>query len=213
MMEVNEFEKLHVFGLSGLFKVYGRFTVLKRLAFYLSLFPSLILSIVYFFVIEPSDFGLSLINKILENGFGIISSLIGLSLAGLVLIVSFGNISLLKSLVSTNIRTALREKKEIGFSSYQSLIAKFTYAVFVQAVTLFLYFLIYIIIGFNVELNNLFIVSMINFITFLSIVFFALYSIILIAHMIINIFTIAQMNHMVIFKEVVDEEIKKKRWN
>lgn len=209
MNGITEFEKLHVFGLSGLFKVYGRFTVLKRLAFYLSLIPSLILSLVYFFVIEPSDLGLSLINKILETGFGIISSLIGLSLAGLVLIVSFGNISLLKSLVVTNIKKAQRNKKEVGFSSYQTLIAKFTYAVFIQSVTLLSYFFIYIIVNFNIELSNFQYVFYMNLLTFLFILFFIVYSIVLLAHMIINIFTIAQMNHMVIFKEVIDEEVGK----
>lgn len=209
MSDSNEFEKLHVFGLDGLFKVYGKFTVLKKLAFYLSLIPSLFLSLVYFFVIEPSDLGLSLITKILDAGFGIISSLIGLSLAGLVLIVSFGNISLLKSLVVTNIKNAKRNNKVVGFSSYQTLIAKFTYAVFVQCVTLLFYFFVYIFVNFEIGLSCSYCVFYLNLFTFSFILFFLVYSIVLLAHMIINIFTIAQMNHMVIFKEVIDEELNK----
>lgn len=199
------FEKLHVTGLSGLFDIYGGFTFLKRIAFCLTLIITIIFSIILYTQNQDNDFLLLTIDKTVNVGFGIIAALLGLSLAGLVLIVSFGNMTLLKALVRGNIKKAIKDNSDIGFSSYQTIIAKFTFAVFVQVTTLIFLILIYFFKILEIELIYLDLVYYINFIT-LSLIFFSiLYSLILLGHMVINIFTIAQMNHMVIFKEVIDD--------
>lgn len=206
--ENKEFEILHTPGLNGLFKIYGSFTILKRLAFYIALIITIIFSLILFNLNLDNVFLLECIDKAISAGFGILSALLGLSLAGLVLIVSFGNMTLLKALIKSNINEAQKNKSDIGFSSYQTIIAKFTYAVFVQVLTLISLVLIFFIRILEIVLNDLNFVYLINFSIFNFILFTIIYSLVLLAYMVINIFTIAQMNHMVMFKEVINEYLE-----
>lgn len=199
------FEDLHPTGIKGIFKVYGSLSFIRRPAFLLSFGLTVVLSAILAVLNPDNDFIVIGIEKILEVGMTIISSLIGLSLAGLVLIVSFGNLNLLKSLVKESIQKAIIEKKNIKYSSYQTLIAKFSYAVFVQVVTLITLVIVHFIRVLDISLHQIKIAYILNYFTITAIVFGILYSLLLLGHMVINIFTIAQMNHMVIFTEVIDE--------
>lgn len=210
--EKSELEKLHPYGLKGLFEVYGGFSFLLKPSFYVAFG----LSMTTFFVVYFGDFKnievLSLISRVTEIGLSLDGGLIGLTLAGLTLIVTFGSERLLRHMVKLNVETALKEERLPSFSSYQTAVAKFGFAVFVQIITLIILFGFSLVtelnLSFEDEGKNLFYNCL-----FLSLaLFMVLYSLFLVVQMTINIFTISQMNHGVYFsdsvKEVLEEDKK-----
>lgn len=204
----SELEKLHPYGLKGLFEVYGGFSFLCKPSFYVAF----ILSITLFFITLFSGLEVNEVfdsmSKVVEIGLSLDGGLIGLTLAGLTLIVTFGSERLLKHMVRINIEEAFKKSINPGFSSYQTAVAKFGFAVFVQVITLIILFVYSIGIKFSFSFENESLNLTMNCL-FLSIaVFLILYSLFLVVQMTINIFTISQMNHGVYFSDSVEEVLK-----
>jgi hypothetical protein len=214
--ELSDIELLHPYGLKGLLRVYDFRNVWKNPSFYVSA----IITLITFLVLILGDFSskklFELIEKIVDTGLSLDGGLVGLSLAGLTLIVTFGSEKLLKSIVMLNIRKPFEKegsKKEIGFSGYQTAVSKFGFAVFVQVISLIVLFFYNLISKLELSFSNDNLNIYLNCIYLAFAVFLIVYSLFLVVQMTINIFTISQMNHSVYFSECVEEfmqEIKKK---
>jgi len=139
-----EIELLHPYGLKGLLTVYNFRKVWKNPSFYISLITGFLTFLVLVFGRFSSRRLFELIDKIVDTGLSLDGGLIGLSLAGLTLIVTFGSEKLLKSMVMLSIKKPFEKRKsgntKVGFSGYQTAVAKFGFAVFVQVVSLIVLF-------------------------------------------------------------------------
>lgn len=110
--------------------------------------------------------------------------------------------------MGSNIQTAIREKKTPGYSAYQTAVSKFSFAVFVQVLTLIVLIFVQILASLNLSFNNDFYNEFINtFLLFLCLTL-VFYSLLLVVQMTLNIFTISQMNHMVYFDEETGKLLK-----
>ncbi|TNF48824.1 MAG: hypothetical protein EP305_04435 [Bacteroidetes bacterium] len=205
----NDFERLHPMGFRGLFKVYGGASFLWKPSFILAFILSLVVFFISFLGGFDSNEVLDQIASVIDIGMSLDGGLIGLTLAGLTLIVTFGSERLLKHMVKLNITEAFVKKEAPGFSSYQTAVAKFGFAVFIQVITLIILFGYSIGLRFSFSCPDQETNLLINSIYLSIAVFLILYSLFLVVQMTINIFTISQMNHGVYFsdsiKEVLDE--------
>lgn len=208
---------LHPLGMAGMFEIYGGCGFVRKPSFYIAFAITLVL---FFFLLLNNNESLSvvdLIGKIVGLGLDLDGGLIGLTLAGLTLMVTFGSDKLLKHIVKTNLEKAVKDKKFPGFSSYQSAVAKFGFAVFVQVITLITLFAFSFVLELEISLESEWWNKFFNAL-FLSIaVFLILYSLFLVVQMTINIFTISQMNHSVYsvdaMKEIEEKQLEEKNEN
>jgi len=206
----DKLQELHPMGFSGLWKVYGKYSFLKKPSFYLSFaFCLLIFAVTYYGDFDAKS-TLNLLNNVIEVGLSLDGGLLGLTLAGLTLIVTFGSDRLLKHMVKINVENALENNREIGFSSYQTAVSKFAFAVFVQVITLIVLFIFSLAVNFSFSFENEKYNHLFNCIYLSIAVFLVLYSLSLVVQMTINIFTISQMNHAVYFSDSVFEVLDKK---
>ncbi len=207
--EENELDLLHPRGLKGLLIVYDFLHFWKNPSFYVA---TIISFLTFCFLIIggfSSEKLFDVIGEIVDTGLSLDGGLIGLSLAGLTLIVTFGSEKLLKSMVKISVedlrKNGMPEKSKIEFSGYQTAVSKFGFAVFVQVISLIILFFYNLVLKLEIPspkegLNTYFNAF------FLSLaVFLILYSLFLVVQMTINIFTISQMNHSVYFSESIEE--------
>jgi ABC-type multidrug transport system fused ATPase/permease subunit len=207
--EENELDLLHPRGLKGLLIVYDFCHFWKYPSFFVAFFISFLTFCFLTIGGFSSEKLFNVITEIVDTGLSLDGGLIGLSLAGLTLIVTFGSEKLLKSMVKISVEDLLKngmpDKSKIKFSSYQTAVSKFGFAVFVQVISLIILFFYNLILklelpSLNESLNTYFNAF------FLSLaVFLILYSVFLVAQMTINIFTISQMNHSLYLSESIEE--------
>ncbi|MEM9051809.1 MAG: hypothetical protein AAGC47_07140 [Bacteroidota bacterium] len=153
-----------------------------------------------------------LIESMLDLSISSISALLGLSLAGLALIVSFIEGSTAKRMVRNQV---LLHDKELSngneipsskmYSSYQKIISKFTWSVFIQAV-------VFCLLWFakGVQIVEIPFPTKSGFVYFNAIVLSiissgVLYAVLLIIQMTLNIFNLSQINHATLYSETVKE--------
>jgi hypothetical protein len=89
--ELSEMEKLHPYGLKGLLVVYDIRKICKNPSFFISIIITLILFLVFILGDFSSKKLFDIIIKTVDIGLSLDGGLIGLSLAGLTLIVTFGS--------------------------------------------------------------------------------------------------------------------------
>ncbi len=196
-----DFEKLHEFDLSGLWNVYGKWIFLIKRSFVISFFLSAILTIIVACQNKPAKEVYDILTDNISLGIGLEGGLIGLSLAGLTLIVTFGSDSLMRHLVRSNIEKALKEKKELSYSAYQTAVSKFSFAVFIQILTLIVLLIVKVLAGLELCYYDDFYNELTNTLLLFVCLLLVFYSLMLVVQMTLNIFTISQMNHMVYFEE------------
>jgi predicted transporter len=85
-------------------------------------------------------------------------------------------------------------KGEFETSMYQTTIAKFSYAVFVQVITLIFLFGIRVIVQLGVESPSL-TANVMNCLGLFTMFFLMSYSFLLVIQMTLNVFTLGQSNH------------------
>lgn len=202
-------EKTHLVGFKGLWKIYGGLRFLIKTSFIVAFITSILILIVVNTGVVKVDSLFDVIKELSEVGLSLEGGLIGLTLAGLTLIVTFGSDNLMKRIVKNRIKTDLKEKNGVGLSGYQTAVSKFTFAVFVQIFTLIVLFLGKFFIGLKLSFDDNYWNHIINK-TYLFIeILLILYSLFLLLQMTLNIFTMSQMNHSVMYndvsKEVLDE--------
>lgn len=211
--EKDDIEKLHPYGLKGIWEVYGETSFIKKPSFYVSVGIGVLLFVFCLLVAESEMEIYELIDKIVEIGISLDGGLIGLSLAGLTLIVTFGSEKLLKRIVNLTVEKAVKENKLPTFSGYQTAVSKFSFAVLIQILTLIVLVIYKVAMGFSFSFEEKQLNIVFNSLFLAIAIFLIFYSLFLVVQMTFNIFTISQMNHSVYLKESIDEfmEAEKKR--
>lgn len=204
------FKKLHDGGFKGLFYIYGRFYGLLSSR---SLWVAFVVSAIVIYLVWNANKSnkeiISYINSIIDIGISVDGGLLGLSLAGLTLVVTFGSGDFMKAIVNMAVNEA-QESNKFKKSIYQSTTAKFGFAVFIQILTLITLIIVKVII--KVELHApLQVAKTINFTVIFLSIFLLLYSLFLVAQMTLNIFTLGQENHLVYFEKVLGEKKEEKK--
>jgi hypothetical protein len=175
--------------------------------------------LILFLVFILGDFSskklFDIIIKTVDIGLSLDGGLIGLSLAGLTLIVTFGSEKLLKTMVRLKIQKHFENKDSmsqvIGFSGYQTAVSKFGFAVIIQVFSLIILFFFKLFLALELSFSNEKLNANLNCIYLCLAIFLILYSLFLVVQMTINIYTISQMNHSVYFSECVKEFLEEKR--
>ncbi len=194
------FKTLHKEGFKGLWKIYADENFLIKPPIIISFLLAAIICLGIALFADNKQL-LVLIDNIVNIGLGLEGGLIGLTLAGLTLIVTFGSDKLMKHLVRDNLLKAIEAERPPKHSVYQRSVAKFTFAVFVQILTLLVLFTVNILMKLKVSLPNVKVNEAINILTFFLCLFLLFYSLILVLQMTLNIFTISQINHGVLSKD------------
>lgn len=202
------FKKIHEGGLAGIMYHYGGLKgIFKSKSLQVSVFFSSLIVLAMILIEKNNTELLVYLMMIYDVGISVDGGLIGLSLAGLTLVVTFGSGNFMKTLVRLSIEDT-SETGEIQNSIYQTTTAKFAYAVFVQVLTLITLIGIKTIAGLELKISsNLAIV--VNYIALWAAIILVFYSLLLVARMTINIFTVGQHSHLIYYKEVLDEDSKK----
>lgn len=212
-----ELEEIHPMGFWGVLKVHkGISQELKHWTFWLGMIFSILVLLCLIYNDLSNRNLQNFLKEITEIGIGAISALIGLSITGLVLIVSFIEGSTARRMVKIQVK----EHNEHGinsknqFSIYQEIVAKFTWAVLIQGVSFINLWLVYLFsileLPFVLKTGaNIFNLMVIGILCFLI-----LYSVLLIIQMCLNIFTLSQVNHSTIYveniKSIMEEKLEKK---
>ncbi|MCC7454203.1 MAG: hypothetical protein IT222_08570 [Crocinitomix sp.] len=208
----DHFKNLHKDGFKGLWKIYSENnSLIKR-----PIIISFLLTSVICFIVAGHVNGENLLILLDENiniGLALEGGLIGLTLAGLTLIVTFGSDKLMIHLVRDNLLKAQSNGEFPKYSVYQRSVAKFTFAVMVQVITLLVLFITNIFLKLNLSFSDELGNQTVNILCFFLCLFLMFYSLILVFQMTLNIFTISQINHSVLSKEemlkITDEEAVK----
>ncbi len=189
-------KQLHKTGFKGMFLIIMARKVFKKLPFLASLIISIIVVILIF--IFQCNRTYVLLDNSAKMVLEIFPNLLGFSFGAFSLIVGFSNSDFLK-----------KGTKLKSHSLYQFLTASFAYALIVQVLVLFLSFIIHWVIrnDMSISLPESFSI-LINEIYLFLVIFLALYALLLIPYVIINLFTLSQVNHLFLTLENYKERKK-----
>jgi hypothetical protein len=154
---------------------------------------TLIISVVYYFNISKISEEIRLIDALISISISLLSGIVGLSLAGLTLIITFSNPEVIEY-CSKNQFEQFEKENYFNVSYYQKAVAKFAFIVFFQVCTLIIFFTISIFRGFNIEICECY-AHLINAITFCFGFYFIVFSLILVLVSILNLFTFSQTSN------------------
>lgn len=206
----DQFKNVHEGGLAGLLNTYGGIKgILSSKFLWVAVTISVGISFALILTNSSNHKLLNYLDIISQLGIGLEGSIVGLTLAGLTLVVTFGSGDFLKTLIQLSFNKSYEEGKIIH-SIYQRTIAKFGYAVLIQVLAL-LYLVICVLIT-KVEIAlPLYLAIIFNniFIFFANI--FLIYSLGLVVQMVVNIFTLGQQNHSIWYKNLINEKVKEKK--
>lgn len=207
--EKSRIKELHKVDFRGLIFAYGGIrSIFKSRLFWTACNFSLLFSTLLYLLIGIDQF-INLINSICNIGLAIEGGLVGLSLAGLTLVVSFGGDKLINRIIK-KAENDFFKKSKLKPSIYQSTISKFGYAVVIQIFSLFILFIIKLCadIKYSLPIDAALII---NSITVFIALFFLTYSFLLTLQMTLNVFTLGQMNHFTLFMERILERQKQEQ--
>ncbi len=188
-------KELHKTGLKGMFLIIMARQVFKKPPFLASLIISIFAVILIFIFQSNRTYGL--LDNSTKMVLEIFPNLLGFSFGAFSLIIGFSNSDFLK-----------KGTKLKSHSLYQFLTASFAYALIVQVLVIFLSFIIHWVIrnDLSICLSESFSI-LINEIYLLLVIFLALYALLLIPYVIINLFTLSQVNHL--FLTLENYKVKK----
>lgn len=154
---------------------------------------TVIISVVYYLNVSKISEEIRLIETLISIAISLLSGIVGLSLAGLTLIITFSNPEVIEY-SSKNQFEQFEKDNYFNVSYYQKAIAKFSFIVFFQVCTLILFFIISIFKGFKIEICECH-AHIINAITFCLGFYFIVFSLILVLVSILNLFTFSQTSN------------------
>lgn len=195
----NKIKEIHESSFKGVIENYN----IRRLFVSFPFLFSLILTglLFVFNLINADSFEFDL-RGLLELSITIIPSLLGFSLGGFAIIVSFNDKFFLKKLNKIEIDY---ENKKLNPSLFQSLIAVFAWGIIMQAVTLVISFLLkYLDLIFpNYSAINPCVLnhSFLSNFFFLVLSFFMTYSLMLIPYIVKNVYGFGQLVHFISLKD------------
>lgn len=144
------------------------------------------------------------------TGLSLLGGIVGLSLAGLTMIITFSSTEIVDDSVMKQYEMYLNEHK-LNASYFQTAIAKFSFIVFVQVVSLLFFVIVSITAGFKIEVEVKW-AYWINSFVFLFGSYLISYSILLVIASVLNLFTFSQTSNFIKFvskfprKKSSDEE-------
>lgn len=199
-MDRNKIKELHGGSFNNLIKIlriHNSFAVNRS-----PLILSIILSLVFTYAAYDSAGGKGqneMILHAIDISLSIFPDLLGFTLAGLTIIIAFGNTSYLKSLSKIKF-----DSEDIKPSLFQRIVAVFTWAVLVQSATI-ICSLFYILIHKTYALSNLFLPielkTLISSFGLFLILQLIIYSALLLPKTILNVFRFGQGHHFKLFIE------------
>lgn len=194
MIDKKSIESQHRHGLSGLVATYSLNNLFRGLRLSLPIAIALFLLIQYG---GSSKKSFEIISDICSLAISIIPNLLGFMLGGYAILISFGNVDILKQLA---------ELKEKGGSLYQQLSSIFAFCLVVQGYSLLYYAILSIIIKLEIKSPDF---EIVNDIGVFFTLFTLIYAICSIIDVIINVFSFSQYHHWrLIMEKKVDEKNK-----
>lgn len=167
---------------------------------------TLIISVVYYFNVSKISEEISLINALISIAISLLSGIVGLSLAGLTLIITFSNPVVIEY-CSKNQFEQFKKDNFFKVSYYQKAVAKFAFIVFFQVCTLIIFFLLSIFRGFNIKICECH-AHIINAIIFCFGFYFLVFSLILVLVSILNLFTFSQTSNFFNFMKYLANNVE-----
>ncbi len=136
---------------------------------------------------------LELIDSLNSVAISLLGGIVGLSLAGLTLIITFGNPEVIER-SSKKQSEQFQKENNFNVSYFQKAIAKFAFIVFFQVCVLILFFFTSMIRSMNIKINESQ-AHWINTIIFCLGIYLVIFSLVLVLASIINLFTFSQTSN------------------
>lgn len=179
--EIEEIKKKH----NGSFKTLCIIYLKNRRLFkskqmWSSVFVTIAFTLVLFYEIEPIGI-LEILNKTIIKILSILPNILGFTLTGYALLIGFG---------SSEFMDEITEQNDEGFSFYQHFSSIFAWSIIIQASTLFLAFIFSVLSDFNLKCQYS---EIINDTVFFIMMFFSIYSLLLISRLVLNVFSFGQI--------------------
>lgn len=199
-IDEEEIKRKHKGDIRTLWKIYiSDKAFYNNLYFKISIGLSLSLLLLSYLSITPLYY---LIIKVVNITLSILPNLLGFNLGAYILIVGFGGTNILNTITKPL-------KKQSNYSFYQILNGVLGIAVIVQIITLLMAFLINfwdeIQVNFKWHFENAYII---NSIILFIVIFFTIYSILLLVNVVKHVFIFAQTIHFCIYIEKLKESVK-----
>jgi len=168
----------------------------------ISVILSALCFILLFFFIEIDYY--DILAKIISTNISIFPDLLGFCVGGYALIIGFGHKEMLQKMSSPN-----EEKSNMSF--FQIMSSVFAVSIIIQIITFLLSYLISFVINLDFTSTSESLCKIINTFTISLILFFSIYSIILLYYMVINIFNFGQSMHLCIRIDLLNKQKKEKK--
>lgn len=179
--EIEQIKKKHNGNFKTLCTIYLKNERLKKSKqMWTALGITIVLSLILFFVIEPIKF-LDILEETLNKILSILPNILGFTLTGYALLLSFGSSEFMEEITTQN---------DEGFSFYQHFSSIFAWSIIIQASTLFIAFIISVIADYNIYYEY---AEVVNGTVFIIIIFFSLYSLLLVSRLVLNVFSFGQI--------------------
>lgn len=181
-------------GLKGVVFNSGGWTQLFGTKFNLwSLIITLFLIVLFILNVDTNEKSLKLIDSLNSTANSILGGIVGLSLAGLTLIITFGNPEVIEnSAKKQSLQFSSTENFDVSY--FQKAIAKFAFIVFFQVLSLIFFFISSIIRGMDIEISEKY-VYYANLLIFSIGTYLMVFSLILVVASIMNLFTFSQTSN------------------
>jgi len=155
-----------------------RFLKSKQMRY--SLIITVVLSLGLFFFIEPTNI-IKILDSTINKILAILPNILGFTLTGYALLLSFG---------SSEFMDEITIQDDEDYSFYQHFSSIFAWSIIIQATTLFTAFIISIASDYNLNWQY---GEILNGSVFIIILFFSIYSLLLVSRLVLNVFTFGQV--------------------
>lgn len=159
----------------------------------ISVFISVPLIFCYFLNVSTAEKSLKVIGSVNSSALDLLGGIVGLSLAGLTLIITFGNQEMIQRGAKYQYQKYV-DNGDIKPTYFQKAISKFAFIVFIQILALIVFFVSSIVVDFDIKIEE----SMaycINSIFFSLGIHFLIYALILVIALILNLFSFSQQSN------------------
>jgi hypothetical protein len=200
----NNFKK----GLYGVIKDSGGFKELFITRYnLLSIIVSFFLLIIYLLQVKNASHAVKFLEILNDKALPLLGGIVGLSLAGLTLIITFSNREIIDRCSSAQY-SDFKKNGMFNASYFQKVVAKFAFIVLIQVLTLLLFFFTSLLLNFKININEC-CAFCINTIIFLLESYLIIYSFLLVIALILNLFTFSQTSNFIMFMKYYKPEVEK----
>ncbi len=181
-------------GFSGIVRNSGGYKELFYTQFNLyTVLISIFIISLYFCNIKTAKESLLILDKLNTSVISLLGGIVGLSLAGLTMIITFSNPEIIERSSKKQFEEFLKNDS-FNISYFQKAIAKFSFIVFFQIVTLIFLFISATVKDFDIKVPNQ-LAYWFNSIIFCISIYMIVFSLILVIASILNLFTFSQTSN------------------